>query len=102
MSIQMTQSLGVSSWRATSPGNVLDRQVKATQMGTTPGLQSPTVHFVYPVMGCLHSRIFLLGCLAVFIYLLTTSVNTIYGYGDYGVTRFIDYQVRVCTCRLNS
>jgi hypothetical protein len=76
---------------------VLDRQVKATQTGTEPGLHSDVVHIVYPVMGCLHSRAFLVGCIAIFLYLLLTTVYTIYGFRDYGVARFTSYQVRIDT-----
>ena len=63
-------------------------------MGTKPGLRSTAVHIAYPVLSCLHSSAFLFGCFAVFIYLMVTAVSTIYGFSDYGVTRFIAYQVR--------
>jgi hypothetical protein len=89
--------VGTHRWRATSPGSVLDRQVKATQTGTEPGLTTNVVHIMYPVIGCLHSRAFLVGCAVIILYLLLTTVQTIYVFSDYGVTRFASYQIRVDT-----
>ena len=60
-----------------------------------PGLRTDVVHIVFPIMGCLHSRAFLVGCVAVFVYLLTTALKTIHGFSDYGVARFTSYQVRI-------
>ncbi len=52
---------------------------------------------VYPVVGCLHSRAFLVGCAALFLYLLLTTVDTINGLSNCDVVRFASYQVRIDT-----
>ncbi len=69
--------------------------MQATKAGMEPGLRTDVVHIAYPIMSCLHSGAFLLGCVAVFVYLLTTAVITIHGFSDYGVARFASYQVRI-------
>ena len=60
----------LNSWRTCNSGDVLDRQLKATQHGIYPGLRSTEQNIVYPVTGCLLTRVFLLGSAAVFNYLL--------------------------------
>ena len=89
----------LNSWRTCNSGDVLDRQLKATQHGIYPGLRSTELNIVYPVTGCLLTRIFLLGSAAVFSYLMVFAVRMIIGFGSYGQFQFSAYQIQIDPAR---